>query len=105
MSPADLVTRWREQAAEYERDGQPGARLLSRVAEELEAAMAENAEAVVGLNDGARLCGYSADHLGRLVRGGKIQNHGTRNRPRVRVGDLPRKRLTASAEAGNVRAQ
>jgi hypothetical protein len=36
--------------------------------------------------------GYSADHLGRLIREGKLANHGRPNAPRVRAADLPRKR-------------
>lgn len=35
--------------------------------------------------------GYSADHLGRLVREGKLTNVGRRNAPKVRRADLPRK--------------
>jgi hypothetical protein len=99
MTAADLVTRWRQQAAEYDRDGQPGARLLARVADELEAAVSST-DAIVTLNDAARLSGYSADHLGRLIRDGKLTNHGTKHRPRVHVADLPKK-----AGSTNVGAQ
>ncbi len=35
--------------------------------------------------------GYSADHLGRLVREGKLANVGRPNAPKVRRADLPRK--------------
>src|SRR5688500_16967490 len=105
MTPADLVVRWREQAAQYDRDGQPGGRLLGRVAKELEAALVEHDSTLVGLNDGARLSGYSADHLGRLVKSGKLQNYGSKHRPRVRIGELPRKPLTATEEPAIVGAQ
>jgi hypothetical protein len=103
---ADLVNTWRQQATAYDRDGQPGARLLARVADELEAALATTGDALVPLNDAARLSGYSADHLGRLIRDGKLVNMGTRHRPRVRVGDLPRKpALTARRRPAIVGAQ
>lgn len=39
MNLGGLITRWREQAAAYERDAQPGATLLRRVADELEEAL------------------------------------------------------------------
>jgi hypothetical protein len=35
--------------------------------------------------------GYSVDHLGRLVREGKLANVGRPNAPKVRRADLPRK--------------
>ena len=35
--------------------------------------------------------GYSADHLGRMVREGKLANAGRPNAPKVRRADLPRK--------------
>jgi hypothetical protein len=106
MTPAELVQAWRQQAAAYDRDGQPGARLLARCADELEAALATTADALVPLNDAARLSGYSPDHLGRLIRDGKLMNLGTRHRPRVRVGDLPRKpALTGRRRPAIVSAQ
>ena len=38
-----LVSRWRDQAAAYEQDGQPGASLLRRVATDLEGALRQHA--------------------------------------------------------------
>lgn len=105
MTTEQLVAHWRQQAATYARDGQPGAQLLDRVARELEEALATSEGAVVALNDAARISGYTADHLGRLVRNGQLVNHGTRHRPRVRLGDLPRKPLTRAGTSATVGAR
>ena len=97
MTELELVLSWREQAARYERDGVTiAARVLDRCAQELESAIANAGQEAVSLNDGARLSGYSADHLSRLIRDGRIPNVGTKRRPRIRVADLPRKAALTS---------
>jgi len=45
----------------------------------------------VTINEAAKISGFSADHLRRLVREGKLEEVGTGGVMRVRVGDLPRK--------------
>ena len=50
---------------------------LESCAEQLEAALQERDAATLSLTEAARESGYSADHLGRLVRDGKIPNSGT----------------------------
>jgi hypothetical protein len=40
------------------------------------------------LAEASRRYGYSADHIGRLVREGKVPNIGRKNAPRVRPRDL-----------------
>jgi hypothetical protein len=45
----------------------------------------------MSLADAAACTGYSADHIGRLVRAGRIPNVGRKNAPRVRCRDLPSK--------------
>lgn len=87
--PADLVREWRQQAAQYERDGLlPSARLLARVAAELEAVAGGE---TVTLAEAARRSGYTADHLSRLEREGKLRNVGRKHAPRYLAADLPRK--------------
>jgi hypothetical protein len=46
---------------------------------------------VLSLVDAAAECGYSADHLGRLVRSGQLPNSGRRKAPKIRRRDLPKK--------------
>jgi hypothetical protein len=42
----------------------------------------------LSLTEAAERTGYTADHIGRLVREGKLPNAGRRNVPRVRARDL-----------------
>ncbi len=63
MSPADLVTAWRNRARELEPYAAPAATAYTKAADELEAAISEGADAIVSLNDAARRSGYSPDHL------------------------------------------
>ncbi len=61
------------------------------LADELESALHATDGALLTLTEAAVETGYSADHLGWLVRNGRIPNHGRPNAPRVRRIDLPRK--------------
>ena len=49
-----------------------------------ETALAET----MSLTEAAERTGYSAEHIGRLVRRGRLPNAGRKNAPRVRLGDL-----------------
>lgn len=85
-----LVQRWRKDAAllrQYRNQQQ--AEWLEDRAAELEAVQLEEAHAQLTLAEAANVTGYSTDHLGRLVRQGKVPNAGTKYRPRLRRGDLP----------------
>jgi hypothetical protein len=87
-----LIAQWRTDAAllrQY-RNHQQAEWLEDRGAE-LEAVLEGQNGDLVSLVEGARLSGYTADHLGRLVRRGVLQNFGRLNAPKVRRGDLPRK--------------
>ena len=64
---------------------------LETCAAELEATLRERDETTLSLTDAARESGYSADHLGRLVRDGKIPNAGRPGAPRIALRHLPRK--------------
>jgi len=55
----------------------------------MEQALREQREQRLTLAAAAERSGYSADHLGRLVRTGRLPNAGHRGAPRVRAGDLP----------------
>ena len=91
--PAD----WRRKAKSLRRyGGETPATAIERCAEELEATLVERDETTLSLVEAARESGYSRDHLGRLVRDGKIPNAGRPNAPRIARRDLPRK---APAEA------
>jgi hypothetical protein len=86
----DLPAVWRERAETLRAYGDPNsARLWDLAAAELERAVGLFAAETLSLRDAARACGYTADHLGSLVKRGKIPNAGRTNAPRIRRQDLP----------------
>ncbi len=86
--PAD----WRKQAKSLRHyGGDTPAVAIERCADDLEATLAERDETTLSLVEAARESGYSRDHLGRLVRDGKIPNAGRPNAPRIARRHLPRK--------------
>ncbi len=88
----DLLDRWRVRRDEWRRLGVQcdGAKLCDEVLADLHQLDAAGEEAL-SLVEAAKECSYSADHLGRLVRNGDIENVGRKNAPRIRRRDLPRK--------------
>ena len=93
--PGDLPKTWRERAALLQEFGDPtSARLWQLAAVELEAAVKAVGDETLTLVEAAALSGYSADHLGHLVRHGKLRNCGRKNAPRIRRADLPIKSPT-----------
>jgi len=69
----------------------PQARALRQIILELTSLEREEHEEVLGLRAAAHECGYSEDHLGRLIRNGTLKNYGCKGAPRLRRGDLPRR--------------
>lgn len=63
--------------------------VLESIADAIEEAMCSAMEETLSLREAARASGYSEDHLGRLVREGKIPNRGRPHRPLIRRADLP----------------
>jgi len=56
---------------------------------ELEQALKTLGEETLTLVEAAAISGYSADHLGSLVKHGRLRNYGRKNAPRIRRADLP----------------
>jgi hypothetical protein len=91
-TPADLPEEWRSLAAQQRRLGADSqARILEFCADELAAAFRRAGDELLSLAHAARESGYSADHLSRLVREGKIPNSGRKAKPLIRRSDLPQK--------------
>jgi hypothetical protein len=90
---AQLPEAWRARATELRRlaaaDG--AARAWECAAQELAAALAQQADELLSLAEAAEISGYHPDSLGRLIREGKLANYGTKRRPKVKRGDLPRR--------------
>ncbi len=88
----DLAAQWREEAAVLHRRGADAqALVLEQCADELEAALWEHDLEAVTLNEASQESGYSYSTLQKKVASGELPNMGTKNCPRVRRGDLPRK--------------
>jgi hypothetical protein len=87
-----LVEHWRAEADVFRRYGQESlAGVCELHAREVEAALATAQCEPLTLTEAAAESGFSADHLGRLVREGKLPNAGRSGAPRVRRADLPTK--------------
>jgi hypothetical protein len=98
-TPTDLPETWRSLAIQQRRFGADAqARILEFCADELTAALVRGENELLGLARAAEESGYSADHLGRLVREGKIPNSGRKAKPLIRKQDLPRKARKSKEE-------
>ena len=77
----DLPAVWK-QRAQYLRDfGDPNAARLRDIAvAQIEAALTVEREATLSLTEAARECGYTADHLGALVKQGSSRLPGALER-------------------------
>jgi hypothetical protein len=83
-----LIEAWRAKAEQLERYAPVAAVAFRDAALELEAAL-HSTEDGVTLAEAERLGGYSADHLSRLVREGRLTNVGRKYAPRIRRADVP----------------
>ena len=91
-SPDRLIGQWRCEAETLRKLGATAqAVLLESCVDELEAAQQEQALEALTLNQATQESGYSYSALQKKVASGELPNMGTKNRPRVRRGDLPRK--------------
>jgi len=96
-SRAELAARWRADAQVFRRYGSTGrARMLERLAAELEQSANDEAAAVVDLAGAAQLTGFTRGHLRRLFREGRLMPVRMEGEePLFSVADLPRKLATS----------
>jgi hypothetical protein len=89
----ELVERWRAEAKDLRSlyFDERLANVVSRYADELAEALEQEQGESLTLTAAARESGYSAEHLGRLLRDGKLRNVGRLHAPRVLRRDLPLK--------------
>ena len=91
----DLVAlhgHWLQKAELFRQHGHEAtARAYELCSTELEAALRAGEDQLLDLQEAACESGYSPDHLGRMVREGRIPNSGRRNAPRIRRRDLPKR--------------
>jgi hypothetical protein len=81
------------------------ARAIEWAAAEIELALNDDAEELLSLADAATISGYTADHLSRLVRTGKLVDRSAPHETRIRVrrGDVPIKARRAHISDADVR--
>jgi len=93
MTALEFLEKWSAEAETLKRRGAlvDGAALLTEVLADLAAVTRGDAGQTLNLQEAARESGYSADHLGRMLRDGKLPSAGRPNAPRIRLRDLPRK--------------
>jgi len=94
---ADLSASWRRLAATLHPYAPAAALAYEQAADELDVALDAQRTALLTLGEAARESGFSADHLGRLVRQGLIPNAGRPRAPRIRRADLPRRAALPNA--------
>ena len=91
-TPAELPDQWRALAKQLRRLGADAqARILDFCADDLIASFARAGDELLSLRSAAQESGYSADHLARLLREGKIPKSGHKAKPLIRRRDLPQK--------------
>lgn len=100
MNAEELFSKWDIEIHAFRRRGVfvNGADVVAEVLDDVRSVLADERDAVITLTEASRRCGYSAAHLGRLVRDGVIPNAGRPNAPRVRSGDLPKKPLRVATQ-------
>lgn len=87
-----LAQSWRLEANRYDDDKQVTPAAISRRhANQLEHAAAIRDATLVTLAEAARISGFSTRQLSRLVKCGRVPSLAGSGRPRVAIGDLPRK--------------
>jgi hypothetical protein len=91
-TPTDLPDLWRALAVQQRSLGaEAQARTLEFCADHLTATVLHMTDELLSLHSAAQESGYNVDHLGRLLREGKIPNSGRKAKPLIRRRDLPAK--------------
>jgi excisionase family DNA binding protein len=93
MTLDEFRSRWERRRDDFAqlRAQIDAATLIDQLLAELALATADQHTTLLTLTQASHVSGYSADHLGRLVRTGELTNYGRPHAPRVRTGDLPRR--------------
>jgi hypothetical protein len=93
MTRDELLGKWRAEAETMRRRGvlADGAALCDEILRDVEGVLRSEEEQLLTLEQAAERSGYSVEHLGRMVREGRIRNAGRKGSPRIRAGDLPRR--------------
>ena len=97
-----FLAKWRDEADAMRRRGAlvPGAALCDEVLRDVVAVFETEQDALLTLQEAAARSGYTTDHLGKLIRQGRLANAGRWHSPRIKARDLPRKPAAALEPPG-----
>jgi len=95
MTRTELISLWeaRRELFQRLRARVEGARIIEEFIADITSVDDDERNTLVGLQQAAVHSGYSVEHLGRLVRQGRLTNHGRKGSPRLRIGDLPARKV------------
>jgi hypothetical protein len=100
----DWWDRYADECTEFGVSNEAAA-LVRTVIASIRAIRKTTLDQAISLAEAARVSGYTAGHLGRLVRAGKITNVGRKGAPKVRQRDLPTKPAKLAIQATNAQSQ
>ena len=105
MKLDEFVTKWDAEAESLRRLGAQvdGARLIEAILDDLQSLSRSADSEALTLDEASRECGYSPEHLGKLLRVGTIPNAGRKNAPRILRRHLPCKPGALRAAASTPR--
>ena len=84
------IAAWREEADRFDKHACTEVAVTYRVlADELELELKDWDSTALNITQAATESGYSREHLGRMVREGKLPNAGRPGAPKIRRHDLP----------------
>lgn len=103
MSLEDLRQRWATRRDELARLGAQvdGAKVIEEFLSDLKVNVECEGNELLSISQAAILSGYSAEHLARSVRQGRIANSGRKHKPLIRRNDLPQKPNSSLARGDN----
>jgi hypothetical protein len=93
MTGEELIAKWTAESDSMRRRGVlvTGAALCDEFLHDVASLLEAEAETLLTLKEASDRSGYGEEHLGRLIREGKLPNGGRKGAPRLRVRDLPRR--------------
>lgn len=93
MTLDELRRRWEHRAAEWRTLGAlvSGEAVAREILADVEQLEHDQDVALFTPTQAALRTGFHPESIARMVRQGRVPNHGTKHRPRVKLGELPKK--------------
>lgn len=93
MTSAELRAKWQHRRDEWRRFGVSvnGAAMAEEILADVEQLERSDDEKLYTPTQAAERTGFHPESIARMVRTGRVPNHGRKNAPRVKLSDLPTK--------------